>query len=619
MMMKQNAVFVRRSPRLVTFGVTCAVAFGVLAGCSSGSGAPGALRSSSLVAHATPSTAREALDLAHGITCGYDSRVPALSDLLGRNAEDPVFASGFLTELGGSRLLRLATITAQGDANGVAGLQRNLGRVLARGTQKPGEQHQVSAAWVKDLMDQGRERWTFCADPTVEQWAAHGRPALENANYQVYGYQALGILLRTGTYSSTFLTPIARDMLAAERHGGNGMEAWPRQAWDRTGVPLAPGGKDDTWDPIAGLLTAVSRDAHITQAFFTAETTGKEGTVSERFPRVDYLVTDREWGKEGTGLEALGHALSVATPVTAEDAAHAVLYSIVTEVALDEGACNEAFKKEGVLRPALRPVLARIFVTRFYSILSSLSGYDFRKESDTDVALDDKATEAFLSEVGKDPTARAALLQETYNQALSLFESAYKNKRKDGMNARLSMNSMASISVVAALNRSVTVKEGKDLTEDEDLGGTDLNVIRDWASAFLNAKDVTSGASVLDRLAAEYHRQGDDLVEYLARQRPTNNFTAVEAILKSVFMYQLPTADLMDAGVIDRKTGQILPSSLWPKHSTGRWKKSFIDRPDGDAEWAALRKMRWSLRINQMVILSDGPTVEFFDVKRECK
>ncbi|MDQ1295080.1 MAG: hypothetical protein QG608_2965, partial [Actinomycetota bacterium] len=188
-----------------------------------------------------------ATDLARSITRGDDPRITQVRDLLGEYADNPAFATTFLTGLGAGGLLHLTTITTQGDGNGVAGLQQDLGRILACGTQKPGEQWQVPTTWVKDLTAQGRQHWDYHPDPTVEQWTAHGRPALENTNYQVYGYQALGILLRTGTYSAGFLNTVGGDLLAADR-AGNGIDTWPHHAWNTTGDALTPGGDADTWD-----------------------------------------------------------------------------------------------------------------------------------------------------------------------------------------------------------------------------------------------------------------------------------------------------------------------------------------------------------------------------------
>jgi hypothetical protein len=110
-----------------------------------------------------------AADPARDITRGDDPRIAQVRDLIGPYTNNPAFASAFLTGLGADGLQHLATITTQGDRNGVAGLQQDLGRIPARGTQDPGDQWQVTTGWVKDLTTAGRRRWAYPPTPPSDK------------------------------------------------------------------------------------------------------------------------------------------------------------------------------------------------------------------------------------------------------------------------------------------------------------------------------------------------------------------------------------------------------------------------------------------------------------------
>jgi uncharacterized protein YukE len=546
-----------------------------------------------------------ATDLARGITRGDDPRLTQVRDLLGEYADNPAFATTFLTGLGAGGLLHLTTITTQGDGNGVAGLQQDLGRILARGTRNPGDQWQVSTEWVKDLTAQGRQHWAYHPDPTVEQWTAHGRPALENFDYQVYGYQALGVLLRTGSYSAGFLNTVGGDLLAADR-AGNGIDTWPHHAWDHTGDALAPGGDADTWDPLVGLLAALGHDPHTAQEFFTGETTGAKGTVSERFPRVDYLVTDRNWGSDDTGINALGHALRTATATT-EPAALRIVESIVHEVAADEGASKDTFKNSQIIHPALRPHLGHVYAHHIYSVINAVGeGAVDSQDYPLPIAeLDAHEITGLIAELGKDPAARATLLDAAHNRSLELYESAYKNNKGSELITALRSYSYSSAYIIGALDHGATTEEGKRLTEQDKAHNGTIDMISDWATVFLNTgvaagnlsgplpgaaaeAGKAAGTTFLDGLAEKYRQDRSALAEHLAKQRTATSSDAATAVLQSLFLHHTPTTELVDAGIIDTKTGRIRSQSDWSHGAMEAWKKSFKKLPDGGELWGLL-------------------------------
>jgi hypothetical protein len=609
-MMSSHCSRSKRSRFVVVLGTTLVAAAGCTGAPSDPNTSPGSSRNTSLVSFASPSTAWEAADLASGITRGDDRRVVQLSGLVRQHADDPAFASAFLTGLGADRLLRLATITVQGDGKDIADLQQGLGRVLARGTQKPGEQRQVSTAWVKDLTDQGRQHWSFHPDPTVEQWTEHGRPALENFNFQVYGYQALGVLLRTGTHSAAFLASIGNGMLAADRDiaDDDGVEAWPHQAWDRTGIALAPGGDADTWDPAVGLLIAAGRDTHTAQAFLTAESTGPKGTVSERYGHVDYLVTDRKWGTDDTGINTLGHALRNAT-ATAEPTSLNIVESIVREISLDDNTCKDTFENSQTIHPDLRPHLGHVYTRHMNSVIDSQGAVDSKDDPENVAGLDEDQTTELLTELGKDRATRKMLMNAIYDHALTLYENAYTNKTGEKRASSLTNYSGSFAHIVSALLIGAETDAEQRHIERTGTSRIDpnqsLRPIYDWAAAALNTKDITSntsstphgttpktlespGAKILESLSKKYHRQGTDLVEYLAGQRSSNDHDAIIAILKTIFVHHTPTSDLLATGVIDKKTKQVFPIYEWQDGVEVAWTDRYRSRPNASQTWDAM-------------------------------
>jgi hypothetical protein len=379
--------------------------------------------------------AAQAVELAQALDHGDAPQVEQLKDLVTQYADNPAFASTFLNGLGAGGLLHLTTATAQGrGGQTLTALHQALGQTLACGTQNPGQTWQVSPGWVKDLTGRGREHWSFQPHPTVEEWTSRGRRDLSNFDYQVYGYQALGVLLRSGTYSAGFLNTVGGDLLAFERTGlnGDGADAWPHQAWDHAAVPLIPGGDTDTWDPAVGLLAAVGRDSDVARAFFTGEKTPEEDSGWDRLNRVDYLVTDRDWGGEDLGVHMLGIALRAATvPATGEESL-SIVNSLVHEISCDERNTHVEIARQDLINPLLRPYLAEALATHLTEIHRGF-GMLYKNEAnayDKNIYLADTQTAdrrldatdliRVLVDLGKDPEARNTLV---------LHESDFTAKR----------------------------------------------------------------------------------------------------------------------------------------------------------------------------------------------
>ena len=198
------------------------------------------------------------------------------SKLIDAYGTNDVVATSFLTHIGPEGLLELngSVVLAGGEeTREVRGeLQTGLGALLAAGTRgvqpetrhrgpDPGAADHVSAEWITQLTQAGREEFTI--PPQPEHGGQHGGGS--GTSFDVYGYQLLGPLLGEGEHSSHFLNRVGTDMLwfeqsYAEEH--NGRLPWdditrpdPTGAGTREGCPNRRG---PGWtSPRAGTTTTL--------------------------------------------------------------------------------------------------------------------------------------------------------------------------------------------------------------------------------------------------------------------------------------------------------------------------------------------------------------------------
>ncbi|MEU9231330.1 DUF6571 family protein [Streptomyces subrutilus] len=253
-----------------------------------------------------------------------------LEDLLDDNREDPEFATDFYRSVGPEGTLEAYSKMSL-DATGlgpaardrqlmVANIQSDMGAMLGLATHKDVPNH-LDAAWTTQLMKAGRKEIDVSA--------------FAGLNTKVYGYQALGSLLRDGQYDKEFLTSVGRDMVAMDRKNP--------QIWEQ-GLPYNQdmafnhgheGGKG--FYPLTGLMEAMSNNPDAATAFFNEPVredsngdgivTSADKSVSGQHGRpqgtVDYMLDKNEledWhdtrsGKDAEsqpGRNALGHALEAA-------------------------------------------------------------------------------------------------------------------------------------------------------------------------------------------------------------------------------------------------------------------------------------------------------------------
>ncbi|MER5733648.1 hypothetical protein ABT084_35835 [Streptomyces sp. NPDC002138] len=247
-----------------------------------------------------------------------------LEDLLDDNRDDPEFATGFFRKVGPDATLEMyAEMSlsssmlgpAGADRTGMVGnIQSDLGAMLGLATHKDVPNH-LDAAWTTQLMKAGRKEM----DVGLTQ--------------KVYGYQALGSLLREGTYDKDFLTSVGRDMVAMD---DKNPKIWEHAAPMDPGVILnhgAEGGRG--FYPLTGLMEALGNNPDAATAFFnepvrqdsngdgivtTADkvVSGQHGKAQgmvdymlDKQPYVDSFDTTRI-GEPNPAQDALGNALETA-------------------------------------------------------------------------------------------------------------------------------------------------------------------------------------------------------------------------------------------------------------------------------------------------------------------
>ncbi|WP_251049995.1 hypothetical protein [Streptomyces sp. ISL-86] len=247
-----------------------------------------------------------------------------LEDLLDDNRNDPEFATGFYRKVGPEGTLQAYSKMSL-DATGlgqpgldralmVGNIQSDLGAMLGLATHKDVPNH-LDAAWTTELMKAGRKELDV------------------GLTTKVYGYQALGSLLREGTYDKEFLTSVGRDMVAMDRKNPH---AWENTAPFDLNMSLnhgAEGGRG--FYPLTGLMEALNNNPDAATAFFNEpvrEDSNRDGLVTKDDKpvggqhgkaqgMVDYMLDKKPYtdsfditktGALHPGQDALGGALEAA-------------------------------------------------------------------------------------------------------------------------------------------------------------------------------------------------------------------------------------------------------------------------------------------------------------------
>ena len=176
-------------------------------------------------------------------------------------AGDPAFSAAFYRRMGAEGTLEFYTrVSLDATGLGPAGadraaavrhIQDDMGPMLSLATSPRTPGH-LDAGWTLDLMRAGRKRVDVSGFAGVTT--------------QVYGYQALGALLRHGTYDREFLLPVARDLVGFEhQHPKIFQQAVPYNNAMAFNLDKE-GGRG--FDPLTGLMTALSNNPRVASEFF---------------------------------------------------------------------------------------------------------------------------------------------------------------------------------------------------------------------------------------------------------------------------------------------------------------------------------------------------------------
>ncbi|MEU6313893.1 hypothetical protein [Streptomyces sp. NPDC047014] len=196
-----------------------------------------------------------------------------LEDLLDDNRADPEFATGFYRTIGAEGTLAMysamsldaTSLGAPGKDRAlmVSNIQSDMGAMLGLATHKDVPGH-LDAAWTTQLMKAGRKEMDVFGGVR-----------------QIYGYQALGALLREGSYDTEFLTSVGRDMIAMDRKDPRAWEFHTPVGLETVLNQSAEGGRG--FYPLTGLMEALAHNPDAATALFNEpvrEDTDKDGLVT---------------------------------------------------------------------------------------------------------------------------------------------------------------------------------------------------------------------------------------------------------------------------------------------------------------------------------------------------
>jgi hypothetical protein len=343
----------------------------------------------------------------------------------------------------------------------VGAIQTSLGVALATATARRGTggdypysyyqpgQYELDSDWKVDLMLAGRSVIPI------------GDPQSPMRYGEVYGYQLLGVLLHSGDYDEHFLGLVGGDMIDFEMSEGN-TDFWIDQtAADNFRLNwITTDGTDDLasagYDPMIGLMSALDRNPEGALAVFTNNKTF--GTTPEyaseppdgyRLPRLDYLLTDREWREDvvggpgyttalwenednyvNPGLVRLGAVLEGAAAVN-DDRAVQLVESIVYELNADEQAMgyrngdevgdgqSQASIGHDLMHPVLRQSVGNIMADYIWDVNRAVDAANSGMPGGRGAEFSDVHVVRLLADLGKDEQ-----VHQTMREAEAVYAAA---------------------------------------------------------------------------------------------------------------------------------------------------------------------------------------------------
>ncbi|MFE2287316.1 hypothetical protein ACFXDJ_24485 [Streptomyces sp. NPDC059443] len=375
-----------------------------------------------------------------------------LEDLLDDNREDPEFATGFYRTVGPEGALQMYSkmsldSTGLGPAGAdralmVGNIQSDLGAMLGLATHKDVPNH-LDAAWTTQLMKAGHKQLDV------------------GLTTSVYGYQALGSLMREGTYDTEFLTSVGRDMVAMDRKNPGIWENGTSLDLRRS---LNPGGEDGRgFYPLTGLMEALGNNPDAATALFNEpvrEDSNGDGIVTKddkpvKGPHgqaqgvVDYMLDKDPYadsfdatrtGDQHPAQDALGGALEAAVSgrVTGDEDAKPVPHTAAMTDVMERVVAKISDKPELVAGEdgplnGLSGHFGQMAAEYMPDLQASAASHPGHIKVAGEMAEFNKAdTARFLGAVGQDPGAYGAITNA--NQAFTgvLVNDAIAHRGENG-------------------------------------------------------------------------------------------------------------------------------------------------------------------------------------------
>ncbi|SDS51015.1 DUF6571 family protein [Actinoplanes derwentensis] len=576
-----------------------------------------------------------------------------LLDLIQTYGRDQVFAFDLLTALGPKGLLELSGTLAtyqldypgkdadnalfnNNTADLVRDLQNGLGVMLGTATTETGAttglrgetyvpgQHELSSQWVTDLMAAGRSRMDI-GDPSSPMRYVE----------DVYGYQLLGPLLHSGGFDSGFLSTIGGDIVDFEIEQGKGSDLWGEARGENVRLDWTQGHDDNKtpagYDPMNGLMDALSRNGEAGRDLLTGvseytSVTDAQGErhAIERLPRLDYLLTDREWnptadtpGGPGWTAEVLGHgddykssalddfgtALERATIGQPGEDSRRLVEAIIFETNVDEeaeGLANgenngdtKTFAETDLIKPQLRDSIGTIMSAYIVDVNENIAaGQPTGSES---FRVDQTHMLRFLADLGKDQGAHGTITAAEAVYAAGTYDNILAGRLNPDADIHANVDAMQVIShrhgsVLGAVDFGAALEQHATSAESDDKHNTSVEdrykiagplaemVVGAATSRVPGASDLINGfaGNVLSDLEESGKIDSSGRVTYEVGAMLGGSRAAAVAGTEAALLYSGRLEGLPDS-LFDRG-GHLKPMEEWAEEEIVDWREYKGDR-----------------------------------------
>jgi hypothetical protein len=567
-----------------------------------------------------------------------------LRTLLQTYGKDKIFAFELLNTLGPKGLLELngTLATYQLDHPGkdtdsvlfnnntadlVRDLQNSLGVMLDTATEPTGAksglrgetyvpgQYELSSQWVSDLMAAGRSRMDI-GDPYSPARYVEG----------VYGYQLLAPMLRNGDLDPAFVATVGGDIVDFEREQGKNSALWNegrgenvRLDWTQDhNADGAPAG----YDPVASLMDGLSRNGAAGQELFAGvseSSTDPKAPPGGRLPRLDYLLTDRNWeadvpGGPGwtaevmehgddyrkSGLNDLGIALERATIDHQSEQARHIVEAIVYETGVDEQATGAEngkdpqkasaadFMKTDVINPEMRDSMANIMSSYIVDVNANIS--DAKYPGADYAVMDRDHLVRFLADLGKDEASHEQMARAEAAYGTAAYDHILSGRQNPDADMRGHLEAMKVVSqnygsVMGALDLGAVeakIETSAEADEKHNAGvETRYKVIGPIVEGLVGAatsripggSDLANGfvGTALEDLEKWEKADSSGLARYQVGETLSAGRTSAVDIIEAT-MYSSGTLEKLPPNLMDGNGG-LKPMDKWSNEDISTWRE----------------------------------------------